>query len=370
MDAMTIRKRLKAQRQVAGFSQQQLAEKLKFKDRQTLQAIESGERKLSAQELIDVANIFGVELDFFSDPFRLVGEGNFSWRQNQQDPEGLKQYEQLAGRWVATYRHLFHLKNVSSSPFLPKVGLNKDSTYEDACELGELIVNVFDLGDIPSQNLAEKIRTELGILILNVDAIPGVSGAACQLTDLNVIFVNRHEILGRRNFNLAHELFHLLTWDALPPQHNDYESGGPRPKRKHIEQLAENFAASLLMPTRSIERFSKEYDGLESHEQLNVSAERMGVTSQALKWRMVNMGLLSRKKAEQIPDALLVNNGKPPSSITKPISLFGHQFMEMLGWGVSQGHISVRKTATLLDMTIDDLYSLFNEHSISPPFEI
>ena len=32
------------------------------------------------------------------------------------------------------------------------------------------------------------------------------------------ILVNRHEPRGRRSFDLAHELFHVLTWDAMPPE--------------------------------------------------------------------------------------------------------------------------------------------------------
>lgn len=370
MGAITIRKRLKTLRQKADFSQQDLADKLGFKDRQTLQAIESGERKLSAEELINVAVVFNVELNFFTDPFRLVGEGNFSWRQPIQDPEGLEHYEQLAGTWIATYRHLRQLRNEPTSPFLPKVGLNKDSSYEDACEIGEQIAKELDLGNIPSRYLAEKLQTELKILVLDVDAIPSVSGAACQLKDLNSILINRHEPPGRRNFNLAHEMFHLLTWDALPPEHCDYESGIRNRQRKHIERLAENFAAGLLMPIWCVEPFFEERKDRELHEWLNTSAECLGVTSQALKWRMVNMEVLSKSEAEQIPDDLLANNGKTHASNINAPSMFGHQFMEMLGWGISEGHISVRKSATLLDMTVDDLYTLFDDHGIPSPFEM
>ena len=42
------------------------------------------------------------------------------------------------------------------------------------------------------------------------------------------MLINRDEVPGRRHFDLAHELFHILTWDAMPPDHVEEatETGG------------------------------------------------------------------------------------------------------------------------------------------------
>src|SRR3990172_10979170 len=102
-----INKRLKIAREKAGLTQAQLAEKLGFKDRQTLAAIEAGQRKMSAEELVRAMDVFGVDLDYFTDGFRLVGEGRFSWRADKNATEEfLGAFEDHAGRWVATYRRL------------------------------------------------------------------------------------------------------------------------------------------------------------------------------------------------------------------------------------------------------------------------
>ena len=45
--------------------------------------------------------------------------------------------------------------------------------------------------------------------------------AACRLPELDVVLINRREVEGRRHFDLAHELFHILTWDAMPPEHSE-----------------------------------------------------------------------------------------------------------------------------------------------------
>ena len=91
----------------------------------------------------------------------------------------------------------------------------------------------------------------LGILVLMVDLEAGISGAACRLPDLDAVLIPRREIAGRRHVDLAHELFHILTWEAMPPKHIEeaVESGGGR-----VEQLANIFAAAVLMPSAEVAR--------------------------------------------------------------------------------------------------------------------
>src|SRR3989304_2342382 len=101
-----IARRLKAARERASLTQAQLSEKLGFKDRQTLAAIEGGQRKLSAEELLRAMQIFSVDLEYFTDGFRLVGEGSFSWRAKNAAPGLLDEFEARAGRWIAPYRRL------------------------------------------------------------------------------------------------------------------------------------------------------------------------------------------------------------------------------------------------------------------------
>lgn len=47
------------------------------------------------------------------------------------------------------------------------------------------------------------MERDLGILVLMVDAVPGVSGAACHLPELDAVLINRREVPGRRHYDLA-----------------------------------------------------------------------------------------------------------------------------------------------------------------------
>ena len=48
---------------------------------------------------------------------------------------------------------------------------------------GERFVAELSLGDIPANSLAEVMERQLGLLVLMVNAVEGVSGAACRLPD-------------------------------------------------------------------------------------------------------------------------------------------------------------------------------------------
>src|SRR5260370_8029953 len=73
--------RIKALREDRKLSQDELARIFGFKDRQTVSAIETGERRVTAEELLTAVEKLGASLDYFTNPFMLVGEGQFSWRQ-------------------------------------------------------------------------------------------------------------------------------------------------------------------------------------------------------------------------------------------------------------------------------------------------
>src|ERR1017187_4121928 len=98
--------RIKALREERKLSQDDLARLFGFKDRQTVSAIETGERRLSAEELLAAVEKLGASLDYFTNPFLLVGEGKFSWRQSNIALERLNAFERVAGRWIAANRTL------------------------------------------------------------------------------------------------------------------------------------------------------------------------------------------------------------------------------------------------------------------------
>jgi Zn-dependent peptidase ImmA (M78 family)/transcriptional regulator with XRE-family HTH domain len=369
MTTHVIGARIKALREERGLSQDGLAALLGFEDRQSVSSIETGERRVSAGELLIAAEKLGAPLDTFTDPFVLVGEGRFSWRQTGIGLERLCAYERVAGRWIAAFREIAPLVG-HRAPLLRRraLGLARHQRFEDAMEAGERFVAELGLGAIPAIRLAEVMERELGILVLMVDAFRGISGAACRLPELNAVLINRHEVAGRRHFDLAHALFHILTWDAMPPAHSEEarETGGSR-----VEQLANSFASAVLMPMPMLDRFGgwSQLDGPDLIARLNAAADELQVTASALTWRLVALDRLTPAKARAIPDAALRNNGHE-ADVAAPPAPFSRPFMEVIALAVDQGRVSARRAAGLLDVTVGDLADLFVAHRVAPSVDL
>ena len=360
--------RLKALREERKLSQDDLARLFGFNDRQTVSAIETGARRMTAEELVLAVEKLNAPLEYFTDPFRLAGEGRFSWRQTGVGAKQLGEYERTAGRWIAAYRELAPKVGRETPLMRRALGLTRHSRFEDAMLAGERFGGEFDLGESPAIALAEVMERELGILVLHVDAYDGISGAACRLPELDTVLIARDEVEGRRHFDLAHELFHILTWDAMPPAHSEEvrENGGNR-----VEQLANNFAAAVLMPASTLERYGS-WSNLPDDDliaRLNTTADELRVTSSALRWRLVALGELKPSVARSLPKRALRNNARQTTEGAIP-ALFSGPFVEVLGLAIEGGLVSVRRVADLLDLTIDDLAELFTTHGLKSPVNL
>jgi Zn-dependent peptidase ImmA (M78 family)/DNA-binding XRE family transcriptional regulator len=358
MPTHVIGARIKALREERKLSQDDLARIFGFKDRQTVSAIETGERRVSAEELLTAVEKLGASLDYFTNPFLLVGEGKFSWRQSNVALGKLNAFERVAGRWVAAIRTLAPQVGRPTSYLRQALKLIARSSFEDAMAAGERFASGFELGAVPAERLADVMERRLGIIVLMVDAIEGVSGAACRLPDLDTVLINRHEVTGRRHFDLAHELFHILTWDTMPPKH--VEEASERSKNR-VEQLANNFASAVLMPTSALDRFEPITGDIVPW--LNGTADALAVTATALKWRLVALERLDFARATKIPDAALHNNGREATR-GEPPPLFSKPFMEVIALAIHEGRISARRAADLLDIPIDDLAKVCAAHGV------
>jgi len=360
-------RRISYAREAAKMSQEQLAKALRFKDRQTLSMVENGQRKLSADELLALMRATGRDLEFFTDNCRLVGEGAFSFRAGEIAPAGLNDFEERAGRWIATYRRLGYALGQPRKSLGYRLTLTARSSYEEAWAVAEGLVKEWQLGDVPAARLAGMTEEHLDVLVLYFAGV-GVSGAACRLADLDTILINRGECAGRRNFDLAHELFHLLTWDTMPPARDDHDA--PRGySAKRIEQLADNFAGALLMPEQELRRRWDKRGSADLHDWLNRTATVFNVTASALKWRLKYLTWLTEVELSSINDKRLVANGEAKRKAPPP-PLFSRKFFERLYRALDEGCISARRAAQLVETDIAGLAALLKEHGCKVPFDL
>src|SRR6185437_5728100 len=170
--------RVKALRDQHSLDQKALAGIIGVSNHQTVSAIESGERRVKPAEIEALLDYFKLDDDYFTDPFRLVGEGEFSWRQVAKTKFELEDYRRRAGRWLAMYRALSAAEGRPGPKERLSLRLWENSTFEAACAEGERLTVDYDMGDIPARKLTRVMEEDFGILVLMVEMEAGISGAA------------------------------------------------------------------------------------------------------------------------------------------------------------------------------------------------
>ena len=340
-----------------------MAEVLGVKSHQIVSTIESGTRPMKAVEMAALIERFGISQDYLTDPFRLIGEGQFSWRQSACSRAALIAYQERAGKWLATYRTLSDPEDRPGPRERLSLRLWEKSSFELAMAEGERLTRDYKMGEVPAARLPDVMEQDFGILVLMVDADPGISGAACRLPELDAVLVNRNENPGRRNFDLAHEFFHILTWDTMPPGEVEdvNDNGGSR-----AEQLANAFASALLMPRRLLERFGdwRKLGNAERVARMRTVSDHFRVSVSALHWRLVALKFLNKAAA--------MLSVEPPSDayLADTPSAFSPVFMTVIGKAIDAGDISVSRVAKLLEIPRDALYDLFAAHHVRAPVTV
>jgi len=146
---------------------------------------------------------------------------------------------------------------------------------------------------------------------------------------------------------------------------NRSRNAGPadRSNSKRIERLADNFSAALLMPLESL-TVLVDPKRREDSAHLAEAAARLRVSTDALGWRLFNLGWINeatrRALASQRPDWT-------PQPIPDPYS---PSFAALLHKAIDQGRLSARKAAKALDLNLTQLASLFTDYGLDQPFEL
>ncbi len=361
--------RVKAAREAKGWTQDQLAQSMGFNDRQSVSDIENGKRALKPDEMLLLSDLLDRDVEFFIDLFTVAGEAQFSWRAAPEvSPCSLDGFESKASQWIGLLRWLREQQDGRSSALKRTLRLSAQSSYEDAQKRAQSLVAELHLGVIPAEGLIDKIERELDIPVLFVDAVDAadeqtVSGATCHLEEMSVILINRNESEARRLFDLAHELFHALTWDAMKPDRRESNSVEDRNKGKRIEQLADNFAAALLIPNTSLDQL---IDRSQANDiaHLREAAALLRVAPVTLAWRLFNLKIIR----DDTRRSLAQDKQRP--SVCGPPKRFSPDFAKMLHGALEGGRLSARKAAKVTGLGLGGLIELFAEYDLAAPFDL
>lgn len=147
----------------------------------------------------------------------------------------------------------------------------------------------------------DDIATRLGATLLEEPLGQGVSGILYRHHDAgSVIAVNSTHAPVRRRFSIAHEIGHLELHAGRPIIVDHLVRGrvNMRDERSSLatsreEIEANGFAAVLLMPADWISHDLEDSLGEPAGRTVEALAQRYDVSTQAMEWRLINLGYRS-----------------------------------------------------------------------------
>ena len=360
---MQVAERIRLAREQKALTQEEFSKRFGCNNRQTISAIETGIRRVSPEEIKLIGKILECPTSFFIDPYVITEKRAFSYRAKPNSRD-IDAFEQQAHKLISANRRFCRLLGEPAIPFSSQLkSINKQSPLQAAAHAGDQASQVLDLGELPALKLRNAVEDKLHIMVLFLDGPESISGAACHLSDGDYILINRQEASFRRNFNLGHELFHLLTWNTMAPERIDeIRQDAQRPK---VEKLADNFSSGLLLPSEKVlTRWKYRTPTLDIHEWIISTAKEFRVSGEAFYWRLVNLQLIST--TEEVNRIRLSRSDEEDSS-GKP-HRFNAQFARRLKAVLDRGLVSIRKASDLLECDLDEVKEIVSSYGLEASF--
>lgn len=366
---MRTGEKIRNAREKLGLTQAQLADRVGFSHAQTVSDIERGERALKAAE----AGKIGRAL--YIDYWELLGA-----EEEQEEREPCVIWRMQAGmageaeqRFVKKcrqYRLVEEANGTTQNRVLWEEPFEiAGDPYRRAREIAQRASREFNLGDRPASALPELLENEYNVKVWYFDLNDHGSSACTDADFGKAILVDAAEAPWRRNWDFAHEVFHLLTW-----QHSlRIWQEGSDDERELVEKCANAFAASLLLPSGEVaEVFDKNVeDGKISYRSLVEIAREFDVSTEALLYRLISLHRIPRETVQDLLSderfraldrkSMAPNWWQPPE--------LPERFVRMAFFAYKQGDLSRARLAEFLETDLLRLRDRLEEFYFCDEFD-
>lgn len=356
----TLGQRLRQVRMQLGLTLREVSKQMGFNNYQTLCSIEEGLRQTKASELAKLAKIYLRDISYFLNPEQVEeAEPVVVWRVR---PNKDKIKRQSFLKYCHNYYDLEKRLDLDSKSTLLQpsnlTAANFDyNKYSKVKDIATKYYNYMQLGARPACTL-EKILEEnynVKIIYLNLGAEGSAASAVGEFG--TAILINSSEAPWRRNYNLAHELFHIITWDIFKCKDDIIISD----EKPILEKWADAFASYLLLPQDEVikECKARVEDGKISLLDLIEVARKFVVSTEALLWRLVNLGPLDK---DIVKNAIESGKIKALDKIQRlgdwaQAPLISAKYINLAFKAYQKGLISKGKLAEYLDINISEVNS-------------
>ena len=353
--------RIRDSRVRLSLTQGELAKHAGLASAQIVSQIESGEREVKARELFDLARALRMDFSDLLSEEEPAATASVFWR---KDPPANR-------RALLEADFVHHCHDYAS---LEKVcGLNIKSqlpiprrdpmsmTFSQAGEFADEVRDRLGLGSRPASCLSGILEERFGVKIWHQRLGDEGSAASARNGFGMAILINADEPPWRRNYSLAHELFHLLTWEqAVPVRKTRFPA--------RIEKLSEAFASSLLLPAKDVLEAFKNAPGGDEMRYLALIqiAREFDVSTVALLWRLRTLGQLKQSEVTETvddPKFKYIDRSFRMGDWAYPPEL-PERFVRLGFMALQQGRISSSRLADLLRTSLADLNARLQEYGL------
>jgi Zn-dependent peptidase ImmA (M78 family)/DNA-binding XRE family transcriptional regulator len=280
-------RRIADARAEAGVTQADLAAGIGL-ERTALVRIESGERKVSATELVAIAGTLDRPVDwFFTEPPVAVIS-------RRRDP-AVGGFSRILDRALETAaRDVAFLEDRRLLLSAERPARKAPESFKESEDLARGVRAEAGRPDGPLLDLQSFVEG-LGLLGCSLALGPDAGDAGyVAVGNLGVAVINGTTDPGRRRFSLAHELGHHLTGDAYEPS----VRLGP----SDTERMFNAFAAYLLMPRPSVLSIWDEFSAQSPRLAAIAVAVRFSVSWTAACNQLRNLDLIDSRERERLLD--------------------------------------------------------------------
>jgi XRE family transcriptional regulator, fatty acid utilization regulator len=263
-----------------------------------LSEFENGKRSPKVAQLKQLADVYRRDIGFFLSEEPLPNEAVL-WR---QEPTG-DHASEVKARLIRLAESFQNLEVINGEtpppPLYQQTGKASTFSYRSAEALASKARSLYKLGEKPAWTLLQTLEEELRVKIFHLDLQP-TGCAACTLSDTYgaAVLLNANHVRWGRNFDLAHELFHLMTWKLF----RNVQEGVDVKATNEEESFADCFAANLLMPSDPLKEAVTEISSGRTKltsDDVSEIARRFDVSAQASAFRIANVYRVGKEDKER-----------------------------------------------------------------------
>lgn len=343
-DNQLFPKRLKAARQMRGFSMDELSGRIQgLVSKQAISKYEQGRMMPNSKVMLALAKALRLPVDYF---FRQgVEVEQIAFRTDGRLPS--HSVDRLVGQaqdWMERYLILEDLLSIDFK-FRNPLSRRVIATMDDVERAAQTLREKWMLGNRPIASVYEMLES-VGVKLMEFESdnrsVLGFSTLVNRNIPLIVINLSANEKVERRRFTAFHELGHLLL--DLDEKLSSQEK----------ERFCHCFAGAMLCPaTLFLSELGEHRSALTMQELISMKM-RYGISVSAIVHRAKDLGVISETYYNQIYDRTISQNRKEDGWGDYPIPEHTDRFERLLQRAVAEDVVSISRAAELANVKLGD----------------